>query len=413
MEKILEHNNFINISTHTIDATLESLVPLPGILFLEIFKDYVIGYEKKKDKAEKLKSMKASKEEFMNQISFAFPINDPNLKNKDINLKYFSNGRIVLTGCRSKNDAISTLDYFLDTIKTNYDKLKITSEIADEIKIMNIRISMINTDISINGLIQGKINKNIDLNLIKKLSETLTSDIIRPEHNQNEDYCQLDFPINVKKLNYIDPPEHKNYYVPIKIFQDQTIEIKVPKYRYIKLPKSKSKMKKKRSETVKLTINDDINSIIENMIQFLTDNKEKLNIDDQESIKMSDYYLPLIDYHFKSELKDLTINLYDMYLNLMEKNLGYCRYEPCTYHGLNHKYIFHEDCNAKIHDHTFLKSSKTKKNKLDNKCNCEQGTFLVFQSGHIIMIAKTYKQIQTLFDYMRQYLIDNKDLIIF
>ena len=46
-------------------------------------------------------------------------------------------------------------------------------------------------------------------------------------------------------------------------------------------------------------------------------------------------------------------------------------------------------------------------------CKCEKGTFLVFQSGHIIMISKTYKKIQTLYDYMKNYLNENKDLLIF
>ena len=104
------------------------------------------------------------------------------------------------------------------------------------------------------------------------------------------------------------------------------------------------------------------------------------------------------------------MDLYKMQEDLPDE---YCTYEPCTYHGLNHKYIFMDQCSAKEHDHSFLKSSKIAKHKELINCKCEKGTFLAFQSGHIIMIAKTYKKIQTLFDYMRQYLIDKKDLIIF
>jgi TATA-box binding protein (TBP) (component of TFIID and TFIIIB) len=400
MEKLLHNNEFINISTHTIDANLQSLVTLSSDILAVIFKDYLTT-KTSKNLLKNKKNKSGEDEEFFNQISLAFPVSD--FDNKDINLKYFNNGKIVMTGCRSMQDATQTLDRFLNDIKQNYETLKISKEIVDEVKITNVRISMINTDISINGLIQGKINKDINLKLLKKIK----SDLIRPEYNNDDSYCQLNFIINSKKLNYIEKSEHHNYYIPIKIFEDNKIEIKVPKYRYIKLPKPNSKMKKKRSETIKLTINEDIKDIISKLIIFLKDNSKKLKIKNSDSIDVTDFYLPLIDYHYKKdeELRDLIINLYDM-----NEDLDNCTYEPCTYHGLNHRYIFMDGCTSEIHDHSFLKSTKNKKTK---DCKCEKGTFLVFQSGHIIMIAKTYKKIQTLFEYMKEYLVENKHLVIF
>ena len=386
MEKLLQNNNFLNISTHTIDANLQSLVKLQLPLLKDIFEEFLI----------------INGVEFYNQMSLSFPVKD--FKNKDVNLKYFHNGRIVMTGCRHMEDATTTLDKFLSLIKERYEVLKISSEISQEIQITNIRISMINSDICINGLIHAKINNKLNFNLLKKIK----LDDINLEYNQTEKYCQLNFQINHKKLNNIKESEHHKYYIPIKIYDNGIIVIKVPKYRYIKLPKLNSKMKKKRSETVKLTINDDIKPVISKLIEILNNNKNTLKVED--NFKIYDYYLPLIDYHFKSdeELRDLIINLYDM-----ETDLDNCTYEPCTYHGLNHKYIFMDKCTSKVHDHSFLKSSKTTKNKESINCKCEKGTFLVFQSGHIIMISKTYKKIQILFDYFKQYLVEKKDSIIF
>lgn len=388
MDKLLENNDVLNISTHTIDAKLESLVQLEVPLLKEVFK----------------KNLSVVGVEFYNQMSLAFPVED--FKNKDVNLKYFHNGKIVMTGCRHMNDATNTLDKFLKLIKNNENILKITPEICKDIQINNIRISMINTDISINGLIHARVNQSFDTSLLQNIK----LNVLKTVYNSEQEYCELQYPINPKKLNNVESLEHHKYYIPIKIYDDGKVKIKIPKYRYIKLPKPNSKMKKKRSETVKLTINDDIKPIIKELTQVLNKNNDKLNI--KSELKFIDYYLPFIDYHFESEdkLRDLIMDLYKMQEDLPDE---YCTYEPCTYHGLNHKYIFMDKCSAKEHDHSFLKSSKISKNKELINCKCEKGTFLVFQSGHIIMIAKTYKQIHTLFEYMRQYLIEKKELLIF
>lgn len=386
MEKLLENNPFLNISTHTIDAKLESLVKLEVPLLKDVFKNY----------------LSVEGVEFYNQMSLAFPVKD--FKNKDVNLKYFHNGKIVMTGCRHMEDATITLDTFLKTIKSNSKALQISEDICKDIQINNVRISMINTDISINGFIQAKMNQTFDTKLLKDIK----LNVLKTVYNSELEYCELQFPINSKKLNSVEESEHHKYYIPIKIYNDSKIEINIPKYRYIKLPKPNSKMKKKRSETVKLTINDDIKPIIGKLIEVLNKNKNILKL--KSELKFINYYLPLIDYHFESEdkLRDLIIDLYKM-----EENLDNCTYEPCTYHGLNHKYIFMDECTSKVHDHSFLKTSKSTKNKEAKNCKCEKGTFLVFQSGHIIMISKTYKKIQTLYDYMKDYLIENKDLLIF
>lgn len=388
MDKLLENNEYLNISTHTIDAKLESLVQLEVPLLKEVFKKY----------------LSIEGVEFYNQMSLAFPVED--FKNKDVNLKYFHNGKIVMTGCRHMYDATNTLDQFLKLIKNNNETLKITPEICQDIQINNVRISMINTDISINGLINAKINQIFDYNLLKDIK----LNVLKIEYNTEQEYCELQYPINPKKLNSVESSEHHKYYIPIKIYNDGRTVIKIPKYRYIKLPKPNSKMKKKRSETVKLTINDDIKPILNELTLDLNKNKKNLKLD--TDLKFTDFHLPLIDYHFKSEedLRDLIMDLYKMQEDLPDE---YCTYEPCTYHGLNHKYIFMDECTSKVHDHSFLKSSKSAKNKEAIDCKCEKGTFLVFQSGHIIMIAKTYKQINTLFDYIQKYLFEKKDELIF
>ena len=388
MEKLLKNNDFLNISTHTIDAHFESLVKLEVPLLKEIFNDF----------------LSTDGIEFYNQMSLAFPVND--FKNKCINLKYFHNGRIVMTGCRSINDATNTITSFLKIIKENYKILKISKDISDNIKVLNIRISMINTDISINSVINCKLNEEFKFEKLKSIDSSIIKEL-------NDDYCMFGFQINEKKLTYIQKDEHHNYYIPIKLFKDGNIVIKCPKYRYIKLPKQKSKIKKKRSETVKLTINDDIKCNIELFLQFLKDNNDKLNFKNVNKLNIVDYYLPLIDYKYKpdEELRDLIINLYDM-----NNDLNNSTYEPCTYHGLNHKHIFMDNCESEEHDHSFLKNSKSSKYAKNSKtklCKCEKGTCLVFQSGHIIMIAKTYKHISVLFEKMKNYFIDKKDEVIF
>ena len=201
MEKLLENNQFLNISTHTIDAKLESLVKLEVPLLKEVFKKY----------------LSVEGVEFYNQMSLAFPVED--FKNKDVNLKYFHNGKIVMTGCRNMYDATSTLDKFLKIIKLSGEDLKISEEICKEIKINNIRISMINTDISINSFIQARVNQPLDIKLLQSIELG-----IKQIYELDSGYVEIQYPINSKKLNSIEKSEHHKYYIlPAKSLSNELV----------------------------------------------------------------------------------------------------------------------------------------------------------------------------------------------
>jgi TATA-box binding protein (TBP) (component of TFIID and TFIIIB) len=214
----------INVSTITICCNLKSLYEISTIILSEVLKNYLPTTIKKK---------------FFNQVTFLLPVKNIN---KTINFKYFKNGRIVMTGCKSMKNAKEVCNLFLEEIKKNYEKLLINESALDELEIIDYKIAMINSNF--------KTNLQFDL------------------------------------------------------YKFQSI-----------LPKSS--------------------------------------------------------------------------------------YEPCTYPGINHKYIFHNDCDLKNCDHINFK-----------KCKCTRTTLLIFQSGNIIITGgKTIKHINTVYNYINDIINKNKNEI--
>ena len=214
----------INVSTITIWCNLKSLFDISTIGLSEILKDFLPITIKKK---------------FFNQVTFLLPIKE---SQKKINFKYFKNGRIVMTGCKSLDNAKEVCNLFVKYIKENYKILLISENSLDDIEIINYKIAMINSNF--------KTNLQFDLYKFQEI-----------------------------------------------------------------LPKSS--------------------------------------------------------------------------------------YEPCTYPGINHKYIFKNDCDLKNCDHINFK-----------KCKCTRTTLLIFQSGNIIITGgKTIKHINIVYDYITNIIHKNKDII--
>ena len=214
----------INISTITVCSNLQSLYEISTITLGECLKEYV---------------PKKKKRTFFNQVTFEFPTN---IENKKINFKYFKNGRIVMTGCKSLDNAKSSGKLFIDLINKNHKELLIPDDCIDDVKIQDYKIAMINSN-------------------------------------------------------------------------------------------------------------------------------------------------------FKTNLQ---FNLYSF-----QKLLSNSSYEPCTYPGINHKYIFYNDCDMKNCDHVNFK-----------KCKCTRTTLLIFQSGNIIITGgKNIKQINIVYDYITEIIKKNKNKI--
>tara|TARA_B100000780_G_scaffold279105_1_gene255612 strand:- start:3381 stop:4388 length:1008 start_codon:yes stop_codon:yes gene_type:complete len=129
------------------------------------FRDLEYNYLKKKKKVKK-------GNQFFNCFSIKIKTDENN-----VNMKFFNNGSITMTGCIGSNSAENALNKIIKYIDTNIDKFDRPDELHD-IKFMNLRTTMVNYNFGLNF----KINRIKLFNILKNNHDLFVS--FEPEKYQ-------------------------------------------------------------------------------------------------------------------------------------------------------------------------------------------------------------------------------------
>ena len=326
---------------------------------------------------------KINKRLFYNQITIIYNNNGHN-----VNVKLFKNGSLHLTGCKSVNEGV-------DITKTIYQKLTGLKDKKDTILLTK----------DINGVLLD--NDNLIYSYINK-------QIIGHKINKTNQYI-----INKKEYTI----DYKTHMFISKKFETQrrrfiyNLDGTYIGYSKIELLKNKNKFYKKNINIYFDTSNDLIYHNNDNIIGKVTYDIDNLSINNISSIPDiieinyncnpfidTEYYLDINRPDFKEHI-DLNVNCINVYFNinfvinrqrLYEKliNLNYiCKYKPESYSGIKLIYKLNLTNDLILED-----DSKTKIQGLctcTSKCTCVNITFLIFQSGNIIITGfKTIEQIE-------------------
>ncbi len=326
---------------------------------------------------------KINKQLFYNQITIIYNNNGNN-----VNVKLFKNGSLHLTGCKSINEGV-------DITKTIYQKLTQLKNKKD--------IVLLTKDV--NGVLLD--NDNLIYSYINK-------QIIGYKINKTNQYI-----INKKEYTI----DYKTRMFISKKFETQrrrfiyNLDGTYIGYSKIELLKNKNKFYKNNTNIYFDTSNDLIYHNNDNIIGKVTYDINYLFINNISSIPDiieidyncnpfidTDYKLDINNPNFK-EYIDLNVNCINVYFNInfvinrqrfYEKliNLNYiCKYKPESYSGIKLIYKLNLTSNLILED-----NSENKIHGLctcTSKCTCINITFLIFQSGNIIITGfKTIEQIQ-------------------
>lgn len=402
-------SNDINIKISTI--TLSSQLPLCNLNLTNIGKyldidNEIIGikynyadlnvmkgrYSTTIYKKAKIKNAdKINKRLFYNQITIIYNNNGNN-----VNVKLFKNGSLHLTGCKN-------IDEGTEITKTIYQKLTTLKNKTDVILLTK----------DINGILLD--NDNL-------VYSNTNKQIIGYKLNKTNTYI-----INKKEYTI----DHKTHMFISKKFETQrrkfiyNLDGNYIGYSKIELLKNKNKFYKKNINIFFDTSNDliyhnndniigkvtyDINNSYINDISLIPDIIE-INYDCNPFIN-KDYSLDINNSNLKNYI-DLNINCINIYFNInfiinrqrfYEKliNLNYiCKYKPESYSGIKLIYKINLTNNLNFETLNISKNKTTSETKLTglcictSKCTCISITFLIFQTGNIIITGfKNMEQIE-------------------
>jgi TATA-box binding protein (TBP) (component of TFIID and TFIIIB) len=337
-------------------------------------------------------SNKINKALFYNQITLIC-----NNKGNNVNVKLFGNGSLHLTGCKSVEEGVVVT-------KIIYEKLVSLNNKTDTILLTK----------DLNGVLLDKDNLVYSYN---------TKQIIGHKLNNSDLYV-----IN-KKEYMIDNKT--------QMFISNKLETQRRRFIYnfdgnligsskIELLKNKNKFYKKNVNIFFDTTNDLIyhnNETIIGKIVYTIDDTNLINdikkIPDIMEIKYkcnpfhnNDYNLDLNRLDFK-EFIDLNVNCINVYFNInfiinrqrfYEKliDLNYiCKYKPESYSGIKliYKINLTNDIENQGSSITNNLQEKTGHCHCSSKCTCINITFLIFQSGNVIVTGfKMTEQIKPVID---------------
>jgi TATA-box binding protein (TBP) (component of TFIID and TFIIIB) len=167
------------ISTISVTGKINCKINLDNInKYVKLSNDYIISIkyagkfrylETRKSKAKK-KDLKC----FENQLTMEIRVSH----NKQINIKLFKNGSFQMTGCKSINDCNIVLNKLISKLKNKIAIYDLTTNKivekpfiedidngnSEEVKVYGFKIDMINSNFSVNYLINREILYNILLN---------------------------------------------------------------------------------------------------------------------------------------------------------------------------------------------------------------------------------------------------------
>jgi TATA-box binding protein (TBP) (component of TFIID and TFIIIB) len=133
----LSHKINIGKMTEKLESIIENNQH-PTIVGLE-YKDICVGEIKRKKK--KIANP-TKKQKFYNQATF---IIKPYKNGKNINVKFFLNGSISMTGCKNEDDGIIVIKNFIDEAK-KYPDVFYNKQDINNINVIDYGITLINTD---------------------------------------------------------------------------------------------------------------------------------------------------------------------------------------------------------------------------------------------------------------------------
>lgn len=173
----------LNISTLTLNFNINTNLKIDNIYnYLQLDKDNIIALKSRNTNnelkcldisKEKFKSInKNNKKNFYNQLTIIIKI----YENVFINAKLFKNGSVQLTGCKKIYDINIALNKLINqfklSFKNNNNDIDYYVDNLNDLKLINIKIDLINSNFGINYTI-NRINLYNDLvkdNIISRLS---------------------------------------------------------------------------------------------------------------------------------------------------------------------------------------------------------------------------------------------------
>lgn len=98
-----------------------------------------------------------------NEVSIIYKTDDKG--DRCVNIKFFKNGSISMTGCEKKDDGIIGVNYIINNIMKKHANIFYNENDITDIKMYNYSITMINSNFSL-GTVKIDINRNILYNII-------------------------------------------------------------------------------------------------------------------------------------------------------------------------------------------------------------------------------------------------------
>ena len=352
-------------------------------------------------------STKINKRLFYNQISMIIKLPDIN---EQVNLKLFNNGSVHLTGVKNENNAKLILIFLYNKLLTLLNKTDSILLVKDENNIYLDSNNNIYTESEPHVIIGYKYSKKID--------------------KQNNMLILY----NIDKKNYIINKKDNQIFFISYIFQTkkkkELLDLNGNYIGYTKIELLKNHKKLYKSPNIKFDYNlglifyeNKISSyIIGNIIYYFTEPKLPLVTESLKLWKIISYSCNPFKNGINLNLNELgnsivedinSINIYFKILfelnrtrlfNELLKHKYLCEYKPEKYTGV--KLRFKINSNYKLSDNKGICLCNV-------KCTCKIITFLIFQSGNIIVSGfKNRNDINDIYNYFMKFIDNVKNIII-
>ena len=327
------------------------------------------GRGRGRSRLERKKNTNTHREDFSNQCTV---IIQPTGYNKNLNLKLFANGKIVITGGLSKDLVMSGINILKEKIRpleADY-QIKSNLQFSDCFDCVAKYLKYINKNYLIFLKLFSLYGINIDLRLDLVLNKKLVSKypMVCPQTGRMIERNLMELNINqLVKDNIIVSGSNKDIDNYIKIIQVFNIC-----HFYFSQPVLLDKLD--QSDHFVHQLIDQLYSLEKLKLPVTFDQQE---FDQNHEISIENYNT-MFDCNFHLDRVELTHLLDVKYKSCTSSSfkISSSKFEPTSYQGINAKYISrvlcHSDCQS-------LGKKKT------SKCPCKEISFLIFQEGKVII----------------------------
>jgi TATA-box binding protein (TBP) (component of TFIID and TFIIIB) len=315
------------------------------------------GISKNKNKSSHRKNSnkppkKVSRKDFSNQCTVVVRIGDDS---REINLKIFGNGKIVITGSLSKDCG----KVAVQLLKKYTRDLMDTYQIRSDIKLTNLfdNVASYLKYINKNYLIFLKFCSIYNINVDLRLDLVLNKKFVSKYKEQSDEPCD---PIKEGVLSSATDDDLDKYLRMIQVFNICHMYV------------TNEALLKQLTDT-----NDPIHHLIHDLFEFKP-RTLPITFDlasfDQDFEVIVENYNTVFNSGFNHNRELFTQILNDKYKT--NGTITSAKFEPTNYQGINVKYVSRVLC------HPACTSTGKKKN---TKCLCKEISFLIFQKGKIII----------------------------